>query len=170
MDDRTATVYAIRNTVTGECYIGGTTNMSKRRCHHLYYLRRGEHANRNLQAAFNQYGEDAFEFQDIMKVLPDDIVAWEDAAIFVHDPAYNIFPNAGSALGYTHTAEARAKMSACKMGNTNLLGRRHSPETRAKMSAVKMGKKRGPFAPEHRAKIAASMRAYHAQRRADCVV
>ena len=178
MDDRTATVYAIRNTVTGEQYIGGTTNMAGRRKHHLHYLRHGEHVNRNLQAAFDQHGEDAFEFVELIQVQPDHIIAWEDAMIFVHDPAYNIFPTAGSPEGYRHSLEARARMSEAH------IGMKHTPETRAKISASNRGKKRDletrarmsaaqrgrEISPEHRAKIAASMRAYHAQRRADCVV
>ncbi len=75
----------------------------------------------------------------------------------------------GGLTGHTHTAEARARISAGNSGKTL------SPETRAKIGAAHRGKKKSP---EHVAKTAAAklgtkhseetkakMRASHAARR-----
>ncbi len=55
-------VYEIRNTVTGECYIGKADSFEARWKLHRDTLRERRHHNHLLQAAWNSYGEDAFEF------------------------------------------------------------------------------------------------------------
>lgn len=61
--DNLAGVYAIRNHLNGKRYTGSTKRgFAYRRYGHLRALRRGEHHSPALQAAFDKYGEDAFEF------------------------------------------------------------------------------------------------------------
>ena len=43
--------------------------------------------------------------------------------------------------GYKHTPEAKAKIRAAAMGNTNTKGMKHTDETKAKMSAAHKGRK-----------------------------
>lgn len=54
-----------------------------------------------------------------------------------------------STLGYKHTPEARARMSAAHRGS------KHTPEAKAKISAAHKGK---TLSPEHKAKIGAASR------------
>lgn len=71
----------------------------------------------------------------------------------------------------THSPEARAKISAAKKGNKNMLGHKHTPESLAKMSASHKGYKtsdetkaklsitsKRPLSDEAKAKISASHR------------
>jgi len=61
--------------------------------------------------------------------------------------------NTGNRIGWRHTEESKAKMSASKIGKSN---GGHSPETKAKMSAVKMGKNGWRHTDEARAKMTAA--------------
>ena len=60
-----ACVYEIINTINKKLYVGQTTRGRMRWKDHLKNLRGGYHENSNLQADFNQYGEDAFEWRII---------------------------------------------------------------------------------------------------------
>ena len=53
-------IYKIINNVTGEKYVGQTTNFSRRINDHKEKLRAGKHANPKLQASWNKYGEECF--------------------------------------------------------------------------------------------------------------
>ena len=57
-----------------------------------------------------------------------------------------------SAIGYTLSAEARAKISAANTGRKPWLGKKHSAETRAKIGAAHMGKKLPPVSEAVREK------------------
>lgn len=53
-------VYLIRNTVSGREYVGSSADIDKRWSGHKSDLRRGVHANRYLQNAWNKYGADQY--------------------------------------------------------------------------------------------------------------
>lgn len=53
-------IYAIRNTVNGNAYIGSTTNYKSRWFTHKSLLRKGKHHSFILQRAWDKYGEAAF--------------------------------------------------------------------------------------------------------------
>ena len=53
-------IYKIVNNVTGEKYVGQTTNFSRRISDHKEKLRANQHKNLKLQASWNKYGEDNF--------------------------------------------------------------------------------------------------------------
>ena len=56
-------VYKILNTINNKYYIGSTVDsFTKRLNHHYHALLRGNHKNDHLQAAWNKYGEDKFQF------------------------------------------------------------------------------------------------------------
>lgn len=55
-------IYQIKNSKTGKCYIGQTTDFKRRKREHLNELRKHKHSNLYLQNAFDKYGEDSFEF------------------------------------------------------------------------------------------------------------
>lgn len=63
-------IYSIVNKITGDRYVGKTTNITKRRNDHFNKLRNNKHINEKLQNAWNKYGEENFifeykEYQDI---------------------------------------------------------------------------------------------------------
>ena len=58
----TSGVYQIKCTDNGKFYIGSAVDMHDRCEHHRSSLRRGDHTNSHLQAAWNKYGEENFEF------------------------------------------------------------------------------------------------------------
>jgi group I intron endonuclease len=144
-------IYAIRNTVTKDFYIGSAVDLGERRRRHCIHLRKNIHHNAHLQRAFNKYGENAFVFEIIEPVENrEDLIAREQHYIYLLKPQYNILPIAGSWLGHKHTPESRAKMSQ------SMTGRKCSPrslEYRAKLGAAHKGKK---FSPEHIANMSKS--------------
>jgi group I intron endonuclease len=82
---------------------------------------------------------------------PADALDREDHYLKLLNPEYNILRKAGSSLGYKHTEESKAKISAKKLGRkfseehkANLganLGRKLSEDTKAKISAYRLGTK-----------------------------
>lgn len=55
-------VYVIKCTITHKIYIGSSVDIRSRWNNHIHELRQGVHANYYLQAEWNTYGEDSFEF------------------------------------------------------------------------------------------------------------
>lgn len=56
-------IYQIKNLVNSDIYIGQTEqNFLKRYWHHQWQLRRGIHENYPLQSAWEEFGENNFEF------------------------------------------------------------------------------------------------------------
>jgi len=64
-------VYQIVNSINGRVYVGETTVGELRWITHLSCLRGNYHDNSNLQADFNEFGEDVFEWS-IIQELPKD--------------------------------------------------------------------------------------------------
>ena len=69
--EQPACVYQIVNTVNNKVYIGQTTQGELRWKRHASTLRGNYHKNHKLQADFNRFGEDAFEWS-IIKEYPKD--------------------------------------------------------------------------------------------------
>lgn len=63
-------VYRIVCFATGEVYVGCTNDPKIRRVSHFRDLRRGEHINKNLQRAYDQWGESRFYFEVIERDIP----------------------------------------------------------------------------------------------------
>jgi group I intron endonuclease len=85
-------VYKIE--ANGGMYIGSSYRSIKSRwMQHLYQLRKGKHANRNLQSAFDEYGEDSLKFSilEIVKT-PEECIIYEQKYIDELKPEYNICP------------------------------------------------------------------------------
>jgi len=56
-------IYEIYNAASGKRYIGQSNDLLHRRWFHFNRLARGIHHNSHLQAAYNKYGADVFEFR-----------------------------------------------------------------------------------------------------------
>ncbi len=67
----TSGVYAIRNTRSGESYIGSSVNVDRRWALHVSALKRHRHSNKRLQTAWNQDGSAVFALEILERLPPD---------------------------------------------------------------------------------------------------
>lgn len=113
-------VYAIVHTATARMYVGSTANLSKRWSRHRQELTDGIHRNRHLQAAWNKYGPEAFEWRILELCAAEDRIAREQHYIDAHDltdpsKGFNKAATAGvsyGGLGRRWTDEQRRAASA----------------------------------------------------------
>jgi group I intron endonuclease len=168
-------VYLIRNTVTDMGYIGGTVNFHHRWLDHRSALRRGSHINRFLQRAWDKYGEDTFEFSEIITVplnstlLAEQLILDLALKIVGQSRLYNIASDVVAPwLGKRRSEETKKKISVKKLGHEvsqetrsrisrSSKGRKISQETRKKISTATKGR---VFSEEHRKKLSNARIAY----------
>ena len=111
-------VYVIVNTVNGKIYVGSAARSFNHRFgQHRGALRYCKHHTSHLQAAWNKYGEAAFQFVVLERCQPDFCMEREQHWIeFLHatDPqcGYNSGPAMGSRLGTVNTPATLAKLRA----------------------------------------------------------
>ena len=161
----TRCIYKIINAVNNKFYVGSAVNFEKRKARHLWRLRRGDHANKHLQAAWNMYGGKVFVFV-VVEIVQDeaDLLAAENVWLKEHvgkEYCYNIAMDATAPqLGmsgeknamwgktFAHTDDAKARIGeAAKI-------RVQSEEEKIKRRATMRGK---PQPTEVRAKISATL-------------
>lgn len=161
MSKQRSGIYAIVNNTNGKRYVGSTTEFRNRWRHHRADLRGNRHGNKHLQAAWNLYGEKAFEFIIVEYVAPDALLDVEQKHLDGNGDGYNIAIVAGASnRGRQLSEEHRVKIALAGTG------RKHSEESKAKMSAVKKewwaANEAYKLSEEHKAKL----RAAHKRRRA----
>jgi len=137
-------IYMIKNSISGECYIGSSRDIVRRIRAHLSELRQGIHHSHQLQAAWDEYGAAPLRFRvvEIVESI-EDLTKRENAAFALYLPTYNISLNAEAnpMLGRRHTEESRAKMSAGKLGQpSGMKGKKMSEESREKMRIAATGR------------------------------
>lgn len=160
-------IYKIINVLNNKFYVGSAVNYEKRKARHLWRLRRGDHANKHLQAAWNKYGEKAFVFAVVEEVAPDcDLLAAENVWLKEHvgkDYCYNLGTDATAPTRgwvgeknpmwgktFAHTDDAKARIGAAAQARVQseeekvkrretMRGRPQSAEVRAKISATLTG-------------------------------
>ena len=149
----------------GYFYIGSSVDLAKREHEHRANLRQGNHDNQVVQNCWNKYG--VFDFTVLEVCEKSELLLREQVWIdknFSDPRNTNIAPTAGSSLGYKHSTEALAKISAVAQNrseDTRLnmsaaqKGKTHSAETKDKMSAALKGKVKPARSDEHRANISA---------------
>lgn len=125
-------IYQILNIVTGKFYVGKSVNISKRWYNHQSQLRRNVSKTPYLQAAWNKYGERAFEFIVIELCEPANLVEreqfWMDnLGAYDRELGYNLNPNSETSLGVKRSQITKDKISAANKGN------KWSPEAKAKI-------------------------------------
>ncbi len=118
-------IYSITNITNGKRYVGSTTNLYRRRQQHLSYLKNNKHVNKYLQNAWNKYGEDSFTFEILLDCELEDVRLFEQRAIDLLKPEYNICPNAGSSIGRVFTEQHKEKLSLAKKNKPNKHGLRY---------------------------------------------
>jgi group I intron endonuclease len=142
-------IYLIRNTENGNIYVGSSRNLPSRFSAHRRALETGRHEGIGLQAAWNKYGSESFEFIVAEYCDVDDLIPTEQMYIDILKPRYNRNPVAGKPPVTEYTDERRAQVSA------QFKGRRHTDETKRKMSEAAKGR---VFSEEHRRNIAIANR------------
>ncbi|MBA4542918.1 GIY-YIG nuclease family protein [Thermoactinomyces daqus] len=86
-------IYAIENTVTGECYVGQSKNIEARFQQHMAMLAKGEHHSIKLQKAYDSMGIGAFAFKILEICDVDSLDAKEQKWIDkldAYDKGYNM--------------------------------------------------------------------------------
>lgn len=137
-------IYKIENAVNGKCYVGSTLSFNKRWREHRTLLGKRQHHSIKLQRAWNKYGNESFAFSVLEYVLDAEHLVpreqyWIDT-LGAFRGGYNNAPIAGSMLGYTHTEEAKKRMSLAQKGIS-----------------------KGPKSEEHKAALSAAVTAANAK-------
>jgi group I intron endonuclease len=166
-----AHIYKILNVVTEHFYIGSSVNFKKRKWEHLNALKNSKHHCAALQAAWDEYGADAFEFEVLEEVADEAALRVEDTYLLQwagQTCCYNTMHTSMQSPSASR-AETRSKISDALLGKyiaggyAPRVGKKHSDETKAKISAAKLanpskhwlGKERSE---ETKAKISAAQR------------
>ena len=138
-------IYKITNSLTGKAYIGQTVRSFEERL--------SEHkrkANSTIGKAINKYGEDNFTYEIIDKASSvEELNELEFKYIREFNTlapnGYNLVEGGGNTFGYSHTEDAKLKMSKSRKGRFNgesnsFYGKTHSEEQKAKWSHERSGR------------------------------
>jgi group I intron endonuclease len=110
-------VYAIKNIVTGQSYVGSTNSWRHRKAGHLHMLRKGKHHSVWLQRSWNKYGPDAFIFLPCYNVAShQEAIEIESEVIeeFFLNGLYNTKPDAFGFVGCDKPKTDAHKMAISK--------------------------------------------------------
>lgn len=154
-----AAIYHIFNVVTEHFYIGSARNPKKRRWEHWNDLKKKQHHCVALQAAWDEYGPDAFEFVVLEEVEDETkLTAVEDTYLAQHAGTERCYNTAVSSMQPPSLqAGTIVKISATltKRWATNpslhpRLGTHHTEESKAKISASKKANPSRPWLGKER--------------------
>ena len=136
-------IYAILNLKNNKRYIGSTANHKKRVYgFHRPTLRHGHHFSRHLQASFDKYGEEAFDFNIVLETVESEdlLAARERYWIEYYDAAnpargYNINknPEASPMKGRKQSEEAKALISEASKRHWNDQAKRDAKAAQQKL-------------------------------------
>ena len=160
-------IYGIKNLINGKIYIGKTgMNFGDRWDSHRSLLNSGKHDNPHLQRAWDQYGQNNFEFIVIEDCNVDDLSDREKYYIKLYKDmglAYNIHDGGdeGYNLGKHLSDETKRKIG--EKNRINGLGRKASDETKLKMSESHTGMKYTPMSEEGKKNIQQAQQKYFEQ-------
>lgn len=158
-------VYTIKNGVTGGLYVGSTGNLAVRSKVHLRLLQTGSHHSAPLQNAWNKYGSEAFTFVPLFYCSVNDLLKFEQRAMEVLGPSYNVSKVAGSPMrGRKHSHQTKQRMSEASKGrpksdthrqNIGLSkqGVKLSEEQKAKIRAAWVARRNKPVSEVTRKKL-----------------
>lgn len=119
-------IYKIVNKIDGKFYLGSASIFRKRRNLHFAQLKRNMHGNPYLQAAWNKYGEENFDFVKILIVHDKSKLEEVEQYFLDHTNCYD------SDIGY----------NICKSANQSRLGLKSSAEHVEKIRVAITGSKR----------------------------
>lgn len=153
-EPKKSAIYGILNLVNGKIYIGSAVEVSNRLRTHKSRLNLNKHPSKHLQAAYNEYGDFAFEFI-VLEYCDKDQLLEREAYWFeltnCCDPecGYNKRKTPNSNLGLKlgpASEERKKKLSEIHKGRiitleqrekirNSLTGFKHTEETKAKVAA-----------------------------------
>ena len=135
-------IYSIANILNGDCYIGQSINLSKRKNNHFSDLSRNKHTNKHLQNAFNKYGKNLFKFIVLIICEEFELTYYEQELVNKLKPKYNICKKCvNSTKGMIFSEESRKKMSESRKGQvSSRKGAVLSFETKNRISQSNTGK------------------------------
>lgn len=138
-----AAIYRITNVADDRFYVGSSINVRRRRWEHWDALKKGVHHCAALQAAWNEFGADAFEFEVIEEV--------SDETQLLHIEETYLLKYAGSDECYNTALSAHQSPASLPYVRDRIsegvrrkyedpeykprVGRTHSDEAKAKISA-----------------------------------
>lgn len=106
-------IYAIHNIINGKYYIGQARDIDYRWMQHRSRLKCGTHENKHLQASYNKYGKNAFEYfivKECSKELLDEMEVLFIEQYDSYNNGYNQDKGGAGCKGYKHTEEEILKM------------------------------------------------------------
>lgn len=138
-------IYKIVNVVSEDFYIGSAVKEKRRKWEHWTLLKTGRHHCARLQNAWNEYGEDAFEFVLVEQVDDDQLITVEDIYLQMHAGQAHCYNTALSTkISPAVQKDIRQKISTTlkttyggRPENHPRYGKAHSEETKALISAKK---------------------------------
>lgn len=126
-------IYSITSP-SGSRYVGSAVDIGRRWSRHRVEMRSGIHGNAGLRRAAAKYGVENIRFSVLLVCRPQDVLFYEQRAIDIINPEYNIARIAGSSAGIVRSAEFKRKVSEGSKG------RIVTAETRAKIGEKHRGK------------------------------
>lgn len=144
-------IYGIVNIFKDKIYVGSATRIYNRLSVHKSYLKKGNHENSYLQAAYNKYGAENFIFV-VLEVCEKDTLEikeqwWANELRSNHrEHGYNLRKIAKSNFGVKFSEETKIKISNSKKGKP--LSEEHKATLRVSQ------KNRPPISAETRWKLA----------------
>lgn len=84
-------IYQIVNTITGDCYIGSTVDLKRRKQQHFCEYCWKKEPNKQLYKDMKQYGKENFLFKTIQLCNPEELKKYEQIAIEKYKPKYNMY-------------------------------------------------------------------------------
>jgi len=133
-------IYKIKNKTNQKFYIGSTNDFQRRWAEHSNDLRKNKHTNRHLQAAWNKYGEEAFEFEVIARCKEEHLIENEQLWL-------NTYAGEKFCYNINENADCPPKGPL-------------SEEHKEKIRQSRLGKKRAPFSEEWKRNISNSVRGF----------
>jgi group I intron endonuclease len=104
----TAGIYIIKNTLANKVYVGSSKDIEKRFVQHKYQLKKGCHHSYKLQNAWDEYGENAFEFS-VIEEVEESINLFEVEQQFIDEyrswEEYNVCQDAGRSIGRPRSSD-----------------------------------------------------------------
>lgn len=83
-------VYEIVNKITGDCYIGSSVDLKRRKQEHFNESYWKHNPNKPLYKDMKQYGKNSFLFKPIRLCDPAELKKYEQEAIDKYKPKYNV--------------------------------------------------------------------------------